>query len=169
MAHLYRWEFVNGNQPRAAHRGPHEPAPTIAFGHNAERVEWVLRSGQSVAGGERAVWRSDEPSVTVTQNVDDCRWVVERPATTVQADPRIGRPGHKDRSSDGEPQFARESVRVSIEEAAILQGFRLDYPFQGTKTKRFEQVGNAVPPPMAAAVVGALTGIVAESLGAALP
>lgn len=123
QGHLYRWEFVNGNQPNAARGGPHEPAPTIHFGHNLNEVSWVT----------------------------------SRPATTVQRD-RIGRPGHKDRSSDGEPQFAVDSVRVTVEEAAILQGFRPDYPWQGTKTARFAQVGNAVPPPMAAAVVGALTG-----------
>ncbi len=119
-----QWVLVNGNQPRATRRGSHEPASTIAFGHNAERVEWVAK----------------------------------RPATTVQGCDRIGRPGHKDRSSAGEPQFAVDSVRVSVEEAAILQGFRADYPWQGTKTKRFSQIGNAVPPPLAAAVVGALVG-----------
>lgn len=118
-----QWKFVNRNQPRAARGEQHEPAPTIAFGHNAERVEWV----------------------------------VSRPATTVQGDARFGRPGHKDRDQ-GEAQFAEESVRVSVEEAAVLQGFRRDYPWRGTKTARFRQVGDAVPPPMAAAVVGALTG-----------
>lgn len=111
------WVFVNGNQPRAARRGPHEPAPTIAFGHNAERVEWCYR----------------EPSPTIVSGSN--RSSTELPN---------GSPGG--------------SVRVSIVEAAILQGFRPDYPWQGTKTAQFSQVGNAVPPPLAAAVVGALIG-----------
>lgn len=123
-----QWTFVNGNQPRATRGGSHEPAPTIAFGHNADRIEWVA----------------------------------ERPATTVRATPRIGRPGHKDRE-DGERQFAEQSVRVSVVEAAILQGFRPDYPWQGTKTAQFSQVGNAVPPPMAKAVVAALIGTPLEA------
>lgn len=54
-------------------------------------------------------------------------------------------------------QFGEETIRLTLEEAAILQSFRADYPFQGTKSKRFEQVGNAIPCLMAAHIISALT------------
>lgn len=82
----------------------------------------------------------------------------ERPATTVQGDPRLGRPGHKDRDR-GEAQFAMESVRITVAEAATLQSFPPGYPFQGSQTKRFEQVGNAVPPRLAAHLLAMATGL----------
>jgi DNA (cytosine-5)-methyltransferase 1 len=78
-------------------------------------------------------------------------WTRKRPATTVLADPRIAAPSAKDR----DPNWHKNAVRVSVEEAAVLQGFRADYPWQGSRTRRFLQIGNAVCPPVARLVVGA--------------
>jgi DNA (cytosine-5)-methyltransferase 1 len=50
------------------------------------------------------------------------------------------------------------SKRVGIVEAAVLQGFRPDYPWHGNQTSRFGQVSNAVPPPLAGAVIRAAIG-----------
>lgn len=96
---------------------------------------------------------SDRPAPTVTGNAR--LWTTDRPATTVQGDPRIGPPGHKDRAG-GVPQFGEGTVRVELHEAAVLQSFPADYPWQGSRTSGFRQCGNAVPPRLAAHVLAAL-------------
>lgn len=47
----------------------------------------------------------------------------------------------------------RDTIRLSVQDAAILQGFPVEHPFQGSRTKQFEQIGNAFPPPVAEAVI----------------
>ena len=43
-------------------------------------------------------------------------------------------------------------VSITVREAACITGFPMDYVFFGSHTKRCEHVGNAVPPPLAAAI-----------------
>lgn len=87
-------------------------------------------------------------------------WTRRRPATTVVADSRISAPSARDRHPSWRPgerwpsQF-KNAVRVTVEEAAVLQGFRADYPWQGSRTRCFLQIGNAVCPPVAQMVVAA--------------
>ncbi len=44
------------------------------------------------------------------------------------------------------------SPRLTLRMAAVVQGFPLDWKFAGRKTAAYRQVGNAFPPPVAAAV-----------------
>jgi DNA (cytosine-5)-methyltransferase 1 len=46
--------------------------------------------------------------------------------------------------------------RLTVRETAIVQGFPLDFVFEGSMTSAYLQVGNAVPPPLAAHVLSCL-------------
>ncbi|UTI65624.1 DNA cytosine methyltransferase [Paraconexibacter antarcticus] len=156
-----RWCFRATNErPRAAERELDEPAPSLAFGHNPPR--WVLRAGTNANDASRHL---DEPAPTMRfgARLNNVSWVEERPATTVACDPRIHPPGHKVSQADldagrndYEGRAGTNAVRVTIEEAGVLQSFPADYPWQGTKTKRFQQVGNAIPVLLAGAILKAL-------------
>lgn len=50
-----------------------------------------------------------------------------------------------------------ETERFTLAEALAIQSFRPGYPVQGRKSQQFEQIGNAVPPLLAAAIVRAVT------------
>lgn len=54
--------------------------------------------------------------------------------------------------------LAEAIVRLTFEEAGVLQGFPANYPWQGTRTSKAVQIGNAVPPPLARAIVSGLVG-----------
>lgn len=59
--------------------------------------------------------------------------------------------------------FHWDSRRLRTVELAALQGFPRKFRFSGSRRDRVRQIGNAVPPPMAEKVVGALL----QSLGSA--
>ncbi|MFD4631346.1 DNA cytosine methyltransferase [Streptomyces sp. NPDC058473] len=59
--------------------------------------------------------------------------------------------GNKDLAIDV-PEEKRVGPMLTVEQAAIIQGFPTDWVFAGRKTAQYRQVGNAFPPPVAKAV-----------------
>lgn len=138
----------------------HAPEPWISM---ADALGWTDGTPQ-LNPGSRGPYReyptrlvpATEPAPTLAFGRDSYSWCWHRPATTVCADPRISFPGHHDpehRSLDPE----HGAVRLTLAEALTLQGFSADFPVHGSRTSAFRQVGNAIPPPLAAAVVAAAT------------
>ncbi|MCH0540458.1 DNA (cytosine-5-)-methyltransferase [Streptomyces sp. MUM 203J] len=56
------------------------------------------------------------------------------------------------KGSEGRDLFGPDGPMLTVEQAAIIQGFPEDWIFDGGKTAQYRQVGNAFPPPVAEAV-----------------
>ncbi|MGW2368489.1 DNA cytosine methyltransferase [Streptomyces sp. NPDC001667] len=55
--------------------------------------------------------------------------------------------------------FRENGPMLTVEQAAIIQGFPRHWKFEGGKTARYRQVGNAFPPPVAEAVGRAIAAV----------
>ncbi|MEN2420227.1 DNA cytosine methyltransferase [Streptomyces rimosus] len=55
--------------------------------------------------------------------------------------------------------FRKDGPMLTVQQAAIIQGFPEDWNFAGKKTAQYRQVGNAFPPPVAEAIGRAIAAV----------
>lgn len=135
----------------------------------AGEMRHVRGAGMTKRHGTRPSRGSDRPAFTITGRADD-RIVIaldrrqpgrplvaaHRPAPTLTA------------TAGAKSQWlwlmGDDTTRhLTLEEALVLQSFRPDYPLRGGVGARFRQVGDAVPPGLAAQVLAAVRGTCAAA------
>ncbi len=139
--------------------------PIAKLARYTESDSWVLKGNQKPRGGTTPSGYQERsttaPAQTITSQANlfkfeprpelaDWEWL-DAPATTVAGDPRItAREHHEHGEQSG------TSLRLTYLEAAALQSFPPSMRWPGNQGERFLAIGNAVPPLMAEAILGAL-------------
>lgn len=93
-------------------------------------------------------------------------WPYRMPATTIAGDPRITARCHHDEGSQGKAPKTTvhvrdgnyegtEPIKLTLTEAAALQGFPAEWRFVGNASSSYRQIGNACPPALSSAVASA--------------
>jgi DNA (cytosine-5)-methyltransferase 1 len=157
LVHTGNNSRIGGEETKPYARDIDSPAPTLTG--NVNRWQIALRNGNQANACTRSV---DEPAGTLFfgQRTNAVDWIRMAPAgaTSQMVEPRpISEPGHTITGKATAAWVAgKDTARVTVQEAAALQSFPTNYPWQGGKSEQYRQVGDAVPPQLAAAILRSL-------------
>jgi DNA (cytosine-5)-methyltransferase 1 len=145
---------------RVYERSTAEPAPTL---DTKVGSAWRVVSGSTIAGGELAERTGDDPAFTVTSRADLWKLHTNRGqdadgnrqtcAPSAPAPALSAKAGGQWEFGEGNGSTMGQGIKLTVEDALILQSFPRDYQMCGTKTSQFRQIGNAVPPLLARRVL----------------
>lgn len=164
------WQRRNSGPGAARNpRSATDPSYTIraqGSGSHPSGVEWEMRSNYGTGGdpAARGVRTLDQPAATITSKVDRNKWVLRASNQANAARRPLDAPAPTmmfgGRSNKVEWMEAEQAAdvkasgrRVTVQEAAILQSFPADWPWQGKQGEQYQQVGNAIPPLLAKAIL----------------
>jgi DNA (cytosine-5)-methyltransferase 1 len=129
-------------------------AEALGWGYTDRPAPTVTGGGTYTGGAEP--WSSTSRAAMRAAMDDPGHWAWRKPAPTITG--TVGHVGGKQ---------AEGHLNLPTADAARLQGFPDGYRFQGNKGQVSLQVGNAVPPPLAAVVLDEAAGRVETVLGVA--
>lgn len=157
-----RPRLIPGSHERATVRSIDEPAPTVAFGRDSGQWRFEQDPDAELDHEDETDEETEAETHRATVPADrwirgearDPEWPASRPSTTIAGDPRDPQPGHKrDEANPDSPGRLEGAIKLTPRDALILQDFPPDYPVSGSRSAQFLQIGNAIPPGMAAAAL----------------
>lgn len=145
-----RWKDSSDHAPSS----PSKPARTLTTNSHSDGALLAVSDSHPPS-------HADRPSHTIAASRPSngaavLEWPWDRPSTVVCAGEVLAPFGRNGR--EGESQRGHErAIKLSPVAAALLQGFPRGWHFAGqTKASVWSQIGQAMPPPLAAAVFGAV-------------
>ena len=152
---LRSWQMGDVRSSHGTVRPIDQPSPCITSSMDNGNFQWRPSDPPT---GDTQQWVHDEPAPTIVTTRRSKDGIIVGRKLPEGDGENVG--GWDWRGQDAVPgrQNAKGGVRVTVQEAAILQSFPADYPWQGSKTKQYQQVGNALPPLLALHILAHVTG-----------